>query len=762
MLKILVTTITLLFTSLISFSQYDQLIDEALESNDEQKIYNLTNVLMLDTYLHQADTLVDRLLTFDSNNPEYNYFKGIIELYSKKEHEKSIPYFLLSETKTGKRIDLFKISTEVTNDTYFHIASAHHYLKNFDKAEEFYNKFKELCVKSSILYNLSDVRIEQCKVARKLIAEPIEVNFVEVPVNTENPEYSSVISANGRELFFTSRRSWENIDQRRSPVDNTFPEDIYMSTINGANVSNAERLELCESHSNESNVSLSPDMSTLYVYSDSVGNGDVFISEHDEDNKFKTINQLTFENLNTKNWETHIAISIDSSMIIFSSDRKKGHGGRDLWVIYRNDEDSSWSAPVNMGPSINSSEDEDSPFLTLDNKTLYFSTNGKKSMGGFDIMKSDYSDKNWSESENLGYPINSTGDDIFYSVTSNGTDGYYTSFREGGKGEKDIYHIEYSDPKADDIIALCGGVINITEDTEDIEIIVTLINKTDNENISINVKGNNFFEILDDCKDYSLEMKNSANDELLLKEDFKTNCNNSAEHLEKYYYNGQYYINGLVADENGKSIEGVSVELVDKKTGESIAVIQTDENGQFKDEDFKDLRPGDSMNVSLKLNAENYASDQFEIDTLLGNHSEIAVNYSLKSQTKEDVLNGLLAKHKIYFEYDKSRVTKSEKETLDAIVVILNDNPEESIVVQSHTDCRGTEDYNQRLSDRRAKSTAKYIKSKISNPDRVTSKGMGEKNLVGDCGCEDEDKSCTDEQHKENRRTTFEVVVKVN
>ncbi len=741
-----------------TFSQYDEAIDEVLASNDEQKIYNLANVLMLDGYLYKADTLVVKLLTFDENNPEYNYFKGIIELYSHKEHEAAIPYFNKSTQQVAGKIELFNINTDVPNDTYFHLGSIYHYLEDFDKAEENYKLFKEQCRKSSELYKVTDVRLEQCKNARKLIADSVNVNFIPLNINTEVAEYSSVISANGKELYFTSRRPREGVKQKYFlyPVDNSYPEDIFFTKGDGeGNWSAPTVLPLCEANKNESSVSLTPDMSMLYVYSDSVGNGDIFISSYEDG--FKSIQDLTYKKLNTKDWETHSVVTQDSSIIIFSSDRKHGYGGRDLWIIYKN-EDSTWTKPKNMGPGINTEMDEDAPFLTLDNKTLYYSTNGGQSMGGFDIMKSEWKDDYWTAGENIGYPINSTADDIYYSVTADGEDAYFTSSREGGKGEKDIYHLKYKEPKAADIIALSGGIINITDDVEEIDLSVALINKTDNKTLPIIVRGNNFYQVLEDCKDYSLEMKNLTNDSIIYTEDFKTNCVDSSEHLEKYYYNGQYWIDGIVADMEGKPIEGATIEFVNKKTGETFATIQSDENGQFKNDDFKDLRPGDSMNVSLKLSADNYVSNQFEIDTLLGQHGDISVNYVLKAESKEDALNDLLAKHIIYFEYDKSNIIQSEKDVLDQVVAILNDNPEEKIIVQSYTDCRGTEDYNQRLSERRASAAVKYIKKRISNPGRVSGKGMGEKYPIDECNCEEEDKPCTEEQYRDNRRTTFEVV----
>ncbi len=582
------------------------------------------------------------------------------------------------------------------------------------------------------------------------------------PINTAFPEYSPVISANGNELYFTSRRGWENKDQKKymNPVDNSFPEDIFLS-VKGYNYdwSEPKRLEMCDPFVNEASVSLTANMNRLFVYSDSVGNGNIFFSEFSKD-QFNSIESLGQKKLNTKFWETHFVISQDSSLIVFSSERKRGEGGRDLWKLVKGD-DGNWSKPINMGPEINTPEDEDAPFLTLDGKTLYYSTNGRESMGGFDIMRSDIKDGEWQKGENLGYPINSTGDDVFYSITYDGKDAYFSSFRLRGKGEKDIYHVSYENPIGDKVITLDGSVIDITEDAEEIDLIVSLRNLTDNTEVSTVVKRNEFFEVLKHCKDYELVMTNALDNNVLLKETFKTNCEEKPEYLEKRYFNGQYWINGILADiENNAPISNANIELINDVTGELIANLNPATEGNFASPKFANLKPGDSMNVSFRVTAEGYLPGYFDLDTLLSTTGKIDVSYFLQKEEKIDNIEEILASYIIYYDFDKSEIRNSEVDIMDKVVALMNSNPTLKIKLKSYTDCRGTAEYNKALSERRATSSVNYIRSKISNPDRITSEGMGESGFVFDCECNENNVhgNCTIEQHQKNRRTTFELI----
>lgn len=765
MRNFLISASLLLLAPFVSISQDNDPVFEMIQSGTEEEILEMANVLMLDGFLYDSDRLIESLLNKSPENANYNYLKGYIVLYYEKDHRKSIKYFNKALKKMEGRVDLLKTDSDVPSDAYFHLGTAHHFLQEFDKAQEYYQLFHDNSFKRSVIYNLAEVRIEQCEVAKRLMNSPIKVDIVPMmpPINTQFPEYSPVISANGHELYFTSRREWEGVDQQNymNPVDNSYPEDIFQSYLSrDEKWSDPVKLDMCRPLANEASVSLTANMDRLFVYSDSIGNGNIFFSEF-SGKEYTSMQEIERKKMNTKHWETHFVISQDSNLIIFTSERKRGYGGRDLWKILRKS-DGNWSKPINMGPGINSSEDEDSPFLTLDGSTLYYSTNGNKSMGGFDIMRSNLEMETWTEGKNLGYPINSTGDDIFYSRTYDGKDAYFSSFRLGGQGEKDIYHISYESPAGDNVIALEGGVLDLTDDAEEIILELELKNLTNNTIVKTVVKRNEFFEILDECSEYEITMKNTLNDAQLLTERLTTNCDNKPEYLSKFYYNGRYWIDGLLVDQDDKEVKinSANIELINSQTGELLENITGSENGIFRSSYFPDLIPGDSMNVSFRITAEGYLPGYFDLDTLLGNKGKISVSYDLIKQASEINLDDVLASYIIYYDFDKSNIRNSETDIMNKVVALMNENPSIQIKLESFTDCRGSESYNKILSERRALSSMNYIKERITNPERITSEGMGETNFVINCGC-DEEKihgNCSIKQHQKNRRTTFKLI----
>ncbi len=186
---------------------------------------------------------------------------------------------------------------------------------------------------------------------------------------------------------------------------------------------------------------LSPDGKTLYLSKDDNYNSDIYTSSFDGKSWGPTV-KLN-KNVNTKNWESHGFVSEDGSQLIFASDRPGGFGGLDLYISKKVNGD--WGPAVNLGPEINTQFNEDRPFLINNGKTLFFSSQGHSTMGGYDIFRSDLQANNiWSQPENLGYPINTPDDNIFFMPIENGKAGYYSLFKESeGFGKEDIYKITF-------------------------------------------------------------------------------------------------------------------------------------------------------------------------------------------------------------------------------------------------------------------------------------------------------------------------------
>lgn len=766
MLKISLRSFLALFISITSSFAFGQVssIDfsykewSASPAPDINQLFRKASVLMLENNLVEAEPIVDELLISVGNNPQVQYLKGFLTLYYRKNHSASIPHFLIAASNVKRNSDLLSIESGVTLDVYYHLAEAYHYLGNYNEAESYYRKFIENSINNSVNKDLAKVHLEQCGIARKLISTPLDVDINLLPetVNTAAPDYAPIISASGGELYYTSRRNWPYVDLHDyiSPIDSTFPEDVYhvFKDLGKDIWRTNENLKLNTPFYNEASISLSSNGGNLYVYSDSIGFGNIFESSYPKTD-FKEITHVPQSLINSKKWETHFVLSEDSSMIVFSSFRKKGKGGRDLWMLYKND-DGNWSKPVNAGEVINTSEDEDSPFLSLDGKKLYYSTNGPESMGGFDIMVSTrISDREWSKGVNLGYPINNTGDDIFFSTTADGKEAYYSSFRANGKGDMDIYSIGLRTNEFEaNVVTLHGGVINVTTDAEDLELEVRLMNTTKMEPVEIIVKRNEYFQVLEDCQEYELTYTNKLSGKMIYSEKISTKCDVKAEHLKRFYNNGQYWIDGIVADRlTGELINNPVIELVNRSFDELLTLLPSVEIGNFTSNKLYQFKPGDNLTVELKISAEGYQDEYFTVDTTLTDIGKINLQCGLSKEAEEN-FEQILASYIVYYDFDKSNIRNSEKEILEKVIQLMNENPKLKLNLSSHTDSRGSNEYNQRLSERRANSIMNYIKERITNPDRITSKGMGELNPVISC-----EAGCSNVEHQKNRRTIFEL-----
>jgi len=188
----------------------------------------------------------------------------------------------------------------------------------------------------------------------------------------------------------------------------------------------------------DASIGLSPDGQTLYIYKGDNG-GDIYECVLKGD-KWVKPTPLPKE-INTKFHESSASLGPDGRTLYFISDRPDGVGGRDIWVAYKNSK-GKWSDVKNIR-ELNTPYDEESVFIHPDGRTLYFSSQGHNSMGGYDIFKSTYKDGYWSKPENLGVPINTADDDLYFVLASSGQRAYFSSSRKGTIGDQDIFMITF-------------------------------------------------------------------------------------------------------------------------------------------------------------------------------------------------------------------------------------------------------------------------------------------------------------------------------
>ena len=258
-------------------------------------------------------------------------------------------------------------------------------------------------------------------------------------VNSTYREYSPLINADESVLFFTSRRDNTNGGQK-DPTDNNYFEDIYISEkVNGEWTTPENPPSPLNSKEHDATIGLSPDGQTLLIYKGSDG-GDIYEC-HLKGSEWSTPKKLSSA-INTKYHESSASISFDGKTIYFVSNKPDGLGGSDIYYATL-DKKGNWGEPKNIGAPINTTFDEEGVFIHPDGKTLYFSSRGHNTMGGFDIFKSTLENGKWSDPVNLGYPINSPDDDVFFSISASGAHGYYMSVKPGGYGDRDLYIITF-------------------------------------------------------------------------------------------------------------------------------------------------------------------------------------------------------------------------------------------------------------------------------------------------------------------------------
>ena len=339
--------------------------------------------------------------------------------------------------------DALKLDPKINTETHYLLGQAYHLNLEFDKAIKEYKTFRESLIPEELTKYSKEIdkKISEATYGKILVAKPVRV-FIDnlgSNINTTYPEYSAVITADESALFFTSRRE-NSTGEEKDPQDLKFFEDIYTSASSGVSWSSAINPgKPMNTDLHDATVGLSPDGQILLIYKGENG-GDLYECKQDGD-KWSKPDRLS-KQINTDYHESGASFGPDGRTLYFVSNKTEGYGGHDIYMIKKNAK-GKWADPVNLSPVINTEYDEEGVFMHPDGKTLYFSSKGHKTMGGYDIFKSVFENGKWSEPENLGYPVNTPDDDVFFTISGNGVHGYYSSAKAGGFGEQDIYMITF-------------------------------------------------------------------------------------------------------------------------------------------------------------------------------------------------------------------------------------------------------------------------------------------------------------------------------
>jgi hypothetical protein len=417
--------ILILLFGLTSGLVYGQNWDE----RTAKEFFKRTNFLMAMTEYHKG-------IKIDRENLNYNYHLGICYLFTNIDKPRAAVY--LQRAYDNPKHE---------SDTEFYLGKAKMLNLDFEKAKKYLNEYIANPGKEKYLAE-AKLLVKNCDDAVELMKTPVNVSFKNMGkyINTEFPDYNPFVTKDEKIFLFTSRRAeGKGIKE----FDGYYPSDIYEVKFNGTNFTKGKNIGNVNTRLDEEVVGILDDGSKMFVYLDhNLGRkddpyGDIYMSVKEGTSWKKRI--LIEEGVNSEHMEISCSQSSDGNTLIFTSNRPGGVGGYDVYMT-RKLPNGKWGATQNI-ESINTIGDEEYPSLATDGRTLYFSSNGLKGMGGMDLYKVKWNPitNKWGKPQNLGYPINTPDDEETICFPSNLKHAYVSAHREDSYGDLDIYRITFND-----------------------------------------------------------------------------------------------------------------------------------------------------------------------------------------------------------------------------------------------------------------------------------------------------------------------------
>lgn len=619
-------------------------------------------------------TALPMFIYLDRNFPGevlYTFRVGICYLNRSGEETKSLEFFERVFARKPNMKGLF-----------YYMGKSYQYSFLWDKAIEFFEKY--------IAENPKDKNVDEakqaiinCKNAKEIFKKTVNVDVKSLGknINTIYAEYSQVITPDEKTLFFTHRGDSSvigNYDEKMVPLPLfDFFEEVYQSKFENGEwklpIRVGKPFNLTENHAA---LSPSADESTYFVYKNILNEtkSDIYQTTYNNGNwtELKLLDEV-----NSKSFEGSATMTKDGNTIFFSSDRPGGVGKRD---IYRVDKDANgkWGAPVNLGPTVNTEKNEEAPYVSPDGNTLFFSSEGHNSIGGYDIFKSSITGKQVSPPVNIGFPINSINSDIYLILTANGKHAYYSSARPGALGMYDLFTFDTENMDKTTSLLTVNGTV--TTEQKPLEARVRVYN---GNNDLLGTFGSNTFD-----GKYNFTL------------------------LTGYKYKFVYEANSFVSKEEMLDASAFT-ESVEK-------IINVDLQHVI------DAAKADSIKKEIAareaLIAENIAKNKPE-ETV---NTTTATTTTTETAGKVELPIEINIPHQIYFDYDKNTITANSKASLDLLLKILKQYKLIQIEVIAHTDSKGELAYNQKLSTRRANAVSAYLVSKGVAASKIKATGKGE------------------------------------
>ncbi|MCB0807166.1 MAG: OmpA family protein [Bacteroidales bacterium] len=596
---------------------------------------------------------------FNPDNAELNYKIGKCMLQTSQKTE-AIPYLEKS----------VKLDPEGDPEVYFFLAKAYKFDYQFNEAEKNFKKCKvQLKGKSEEIYIPKiNKELSEIKSASDLMDNPARVwveNLEEL--NTRYDDYSANVSADESTIILNSRN--ENTKGGQKNENDEYRADMYISLNENGSWSKPKPMDLNTDNDDEC-VALSGDAQRLFMVNDITGNKNIYLSEL-TGTRWSNPRELARNSINTEADESYASFSHDDIKIYFVTDNAYANkGGMDMFFSGRINTrfKEEWGKAFTAGSELNTPYNEACIFFHPDGKTIYFTSQGHNSMGGYDVFKSVRESGRWSEPENLGYPVNTVFDEKYISVSASGKHAYITSNRkEDNKGGYDIYRVTFLGPEKPMLI-----------DTED-QLLASRATPVHESTLEAPVQ---------------IDAKNLT------------------------------VLKGRILDEFTKEPVTADIEIVDNEKNEMIMTVHSNsETGKF----LVSLPSG--INYGIAVIAEDYLfySENFDLPEL-SDYQLVKKDIYLQNVC----IGCKIVLRNVFFDVGKFILRPESTPELERLYNLLNKLPRLKVEISGHTDNTGSEATNQKLSENRAKAVVEYLVRKGISQDRVIYKGYGSSEPVAD------------------------------
>lgn len=707
--SVLIFLTFLLALSTTGFSQQDP-----KETAREYMV--LAEEIMAETKaIDDARELVVTAADSDTTFIKANYEAGRLHLITIGK-DRAVKYFLR----------VYRQDPDYRFDIEYSIGKSYQYGENFDKALHFFDLYKQKLAKKPNYQGkdrvdaaVVDRAIFECQNGKEFISNPGNFSIVNIgrEINSEFEDYAPVLNEAETELVFTTRRREDNLNQNVAD-DNKPWEDIFIATKTGDKWSYAKNIgEPVNTATHNSNLALSADGGTLFIFNDDNG-GDIYYSERGANGSWSTPVPMPGI-INSSFEEKSVSISSDEKTLYFSSNRPGGYGGLD---IYRATKDSKgqWSNVKNLGPKINTDLDDDGPFIDYDGVTLYFSSKGRKGMGGYDVFKATFDPKTneWSEPVNLGYPINTPDNDVFFVSSKDGKRAYYSSVREDGMGYTDIYMITIPEglKNADPVVK--KPPVETPKDT------TTTVAQVEPKEPKTEPK---------------VEPKVEPKTEPKVEPKTEPKVEPKKEIIPLKYV-------VTVVDAASKAPLDAKVKLQGAK--DNVVVGFTSKGTGVYEFTIKDSKAKD---YRLSVESSGYIFQNQNVKIEGATTQEKTITRTIEMRKVVVFATSIL--RNIYFDFDKATFQTESYNELNKLETMMRQNESMIIEIAGHTDAIGTWAYNKFLSQKRAEAVKDYLTKKGIDARRIKAVGYGKsKPLVSNDDEED--------GRELNRRVEFKILQK--